>query len=95
MVLLHPLKLFVSLGWTQGYQRLEAHQKLIGFDIFSARFRFGGLPNELVESSIKLFGEKVIPAFSSRQSQHRVASPLLLPGSLSARTGPSASVVYP
>ena len=46
--------------------RLEAQQKLLGHDIFSARFKFGGLPNDLVDKSIRLFGEKVLPAFSKQ-----------------------------
>ena len=45
-------------------QRLEKQQKLIGFDTFGGRFRFGPIPDELVMKSIKLFGEKVMPAFS-------------------------------
>ena len=45
-------------------RRLEEQHRLIGFNIFSGNFRFSDLPNELVEKSIRLFGEKVIPAFS-------------------------------
>ena len=45
-------------------RRLEEQHQLIGFNVFSAYFRFGNLSNELVERSIRLFGEKVIPSFS-------------------------------
>ena len=45
-------------------QRIKESQKLTGFDIFGARFRFGPMPDEMVRNSIRLFGEKVIPAFS-------------------------------
>ena len=43
---------------------LERERKLINFDLFGGRFRFGDMPDEMVERSIRLFGEKVIPAFS-------------------------------
>ena len=43
---------------------LEKERKLIGFDLFGGRFRFGDMPNEMVERSMRLFAEKVIPAFS-------------------------------
>ena len=42
---------------------LEKSQEIGGWDIFSGRFRFGPMPDELVENSLTLFGEKVIPAF--------------------------------
>ena len=45
-------------------QRLEKQQHLVGFDTFGGSFRWGGLPDKLVENSIRLFGEKVLPAFS-------------------------------
>ena len=45
-------------------QRLEKQRQLIGFDIFGGSFRWGGLPDALVEKSIRLFGEKVMPAFA-------------------------------
>ena len=45
-------------------RNLEKQQQLAGFQTFSATFRFGGLPNKLVEKSIRLFGQEVIPAFS-------------------------------
>jgi alkanesulfonate monooxygenase SsuD/methylene tetrahydromethanopterin reductase-like flavin-dependent oxidoreductase (luciferase family) len=45
-------------------RRLEQQQQRIGMDIFCGRHRFGQIPDPLVEKSIRLFGEKVIPAFS-------------------------------
>ena len=42
---------------------LEKERSLINFDLFGGRFRFGDMPHEMVERSMKLFGEKVIPAF--------------------------------
>jgi len=45
-------------------KRLEKSHKLIGFDVFCGKHRFGEIPNEMVEKSIRLFGEKVLPAFS-------------------------------
>ena len=45
-------------------QRVKAAQKLTGFDVFGARFRFGAMSDEMVMNSIRLFGEKVIPAFA-------------------------------
>ena len=44
-------------------KRLEKQQALTGIDVFCGRHRFGDIPNQLVEKSIRLFGEKVIPAF--------------------------------
>ena len=45
-------------------QRISEVQKLTGFDVLGARVRFGPMPDELVMNSIRLFGEKVIPAFA-------------------------------
>ena len=45
-------------------RKLEESQKLMGYDVFGGSFRWGGLPDELVANSIRLFGEKVIPAFT-------------------------------
>ena len=45
-------------------RRIEEQQKLIGHDVFLARFRFGPMPAKMVEKSLTLFGEKVLPAFS-------------------------------
>jgi alkanesulfonate monooxygenase SsuD/methylene tetrahydromethanopterin reductase-like flavin-dependent oxidoreductase (luciferase family) len=45
-------------------RRLEKQQELCGYDVFGARFRMGPMPDALVEKSITLFGEKVIPAFA-------------------------------
>ena len=33
------------------------------FDIFSATFKFGGIPHEEVMKSMKLFAKEVMPAF--------------------------------
>ena len=45
-------------------KRLEKQHKLIGFDVFCGRHRFGEISSPLVEKSIRLFGEKVIPALA-------------------------------
>ena len=45
-------------------RRIEEQQKLIGHDVFMGRFRFGPMPDKMVEKSLTLFGEKVIPALS-------------------------------
>ena len=45
-------------------QKIRESQKLVGFDVFGARFRFGAMSDEKVMNSIRMFGEKVIPAFS-------------------------------
>jgi alkanesulfonate monooxygenase SsuD/methylene tetrahydromethanopterin reductase-like flavin-dependent oxidoreductase (luciferase family) len=45
-------------------QRIRETQKLTGFNVFGARFRFGAMSDEMVMNSIRLFGEKVIPAFA-------------------------------
>ena len=45
-------------------QRIREAQKVTGFDILGARFRFGAMSDEMIMNSIRLFGEKVIPAFA-------------------------------
>ena len=45
-------------------QRIRETQKVTGFDVLGARFRFGPMSDEMVKNSIRLFGEKVIPAFA-------------------------------
>ena len=45
-------------------QRIREAQKLSGFNILGGRFRFGAMSDEMVMNSIRLFGEKVIPAFA-------------------------------
>ena len=45
-------------------QRITEAQKVTGFDILGVRFRSGAMPDEMVQNSIRLFGEKVIPAFA-------------------------------
>jgi len=45
-------------------KQLEKAHELIGFDVYCGRHRFGEMPSHLVEKSIRLFGEKVLPALS-------------------------------
>jgi alkanesulfonate monooxygenase SsuD/methylene tetrahydromethanopterin reductase-like flavin-dependent oxidoreductase (luciferase family) len=45
-------------------QRIREAQKLMGFNILGGRFRFGAMSDEMVMNSMRLFGEKVIPAFA-------------------------------
>ena len=45
-------------------RRLEEQHAKIGFDVFCGRHRFAEIPTEQVEKSIRLFGEKVVPALS-------------------------------
>src|SRR5207247_11290035 len=45
-------------------KQLEKAHDLIGFDVYCGRHRFGEMPSHLVEKSIRLFGEKVLPALS-------------------------------
>jgi alkanesulfonate monooxygenase SsuD/methylene tetrahydromethanopterin reductase-like flavin-dependent oxidoreductase (luciferase family) len=45
-------------------KQLEKAHKLIGFDVYCGRHRFGEMPSHLVEKSIRLFGEKVLPMLS-------------------------------
>ena len=45
-------------------RRLKKQQELMGFDTFGGSFRFGPIPNELVEKSMRLFANEVMPAFS-------------------------------
>jgi alkanesulfonate monooxygenase SsuD/methylene tetrahydromethanopterin reductase-like flavin-dependent oxidoreductase (luciferase family) len=43
---------------------LEKSQKLVGYDLFGGTFRHGPMPEDLVMKNLKLFGEKVMPAFT-------------------------------
>jgi len=43
---------------------IEAQQKLIGYDVLLAHHHITTMPDDLVTESLRLFGEKVIPAFS-------------------------------
>ena len=45
-------------------RRIEETRKTMGYNVFGGRFRFGPIPDHLVENSLRLFGEKVIPAFA-------------------------------
>jgi len=45
-------------------RKMEEQQALIGHNIFCAQHGFGRMSPEIVTKSIRLFGEKVIPAFS-------------------------------
>ena len=44
-------------------RKIEESHKLIGYDVFGGRFKYGPMPDHLVEKSLRLFGEKVIPQF--------------------------------
>jgi alkanesulfonate monooxygenase SsuD/methylene tetrahydromethanopterin reductase-like flavin-dependent oxidoreductase (luciferase family) len=44
---------------------IERQQKLIGYDVLLAHHHITTMPDELVNRSLKLFGERVIPAFSA------------------------------
>jgi hypothetical protein len=43
---------------------IEAQRKLIGYDVLLAHHHITTMPDELANKSLKLFGERVIPAFS-------------------------------
>ena len=45
-------------------RRLKKQQELMGFDVLGGTFRFGPIPDELVEKSMRLFAKEVMPAFS-------------------------------
>ena len=49
-------------------QHIREAQKVTGFNVFGARFRFGAMSDEMVMDSIRLFGQEVIPAFSKQPS---------------------------
>lgn len=44
-------------------RRLEAQQALSGHDVFCAQHLLLGMPSDLVDKSLRLFGQEVIPAF--------------------------------
>ena len=44
-------------------KKLEAGKQKIGYDIFAGNFAIGRMPEDLVATSIDLFGREVIPAF--------------------------------
>jgi alkanesulfonate monooxygenase SsuD/methylene tetrahydromethanopterin reductase-like flavin-dependent oxidoreductase (luciferase family) len=44
--------------------RLQEQQATVGYDIFLAQHQISDMPTELAKKSLRLFGEKVIPAFA-------------------------------
>lgn len=44
--------------------QIEAQQKLIGYDVLLAHHHITTMPDDLVNKSLRIFGESVIPAFS-------------------------------
>jgi alkanesulfonate monooxygenase SsuD/methylene tetrahydromethanopterin reductase-like flavin-dependent oxidoreductase (luciferase family) len=44
-------------------RRLREQQQLTGFDVFCAQHHIASMPAELARKSLRLFGERVIPAF--------------------------------
>jgi len=45
-------------------RRLEEQQAFCGYDVFCAQHQLTGMPREVSEKSMRLFGEEVIPAFA-------------------------------
>lgn len=45
-------------------RKIAEGSERIGFDHFASKFHIGRMPHAMVENSIKLFGNEVIPAFS-------------------------------
>ena len=43
---------------------IAERRESIGFDHFAGKFHIGRMPHEMVERSIRMFGEEVIPAFA-------------------------------
>ncbi|MEC9278429.1 MAG: hypothetical protein VYC23_03895, partial [Chloroflexota bacterium] len=44
-------------------RKIEETRKTMGYDVFGGRFKFGPIPDRLVEKSLRLFGEHVMPHF--------------------------------
>ncbi len=44
-------------------RRIEAQQKLVGYDVLCTQHQIGDMPRDLALKSLRLFGEHVIPAF--------------------------------
>jgi alkanesulfonate monooxygenase SsuD/methylene tetrahydromethanopterin reductase-like flavin-dependent oxidoreductase (luciferase family) len=45
-------------------RRLEEQQRLVGYDVFCGQHHVADMPSDLSRKSLRLFGERVIPAFS-------------------------------
>ena len=45
-------------------RQIAAGRERIGFDHFAGKFHIGRMPHTMVEESLRLFGEEVIPAFT-------------------------------
>ena len=45
-------------------KKIAEGREKIGYDHFAGKFHIGRMPHPMVESSIRLFGEEVIPAFA-------------------------------
>jgi len=46
-------------------KKIQANRELMGYDLFCANHQIGAMPPNLVEKSVKLLGEEVIPAFAN------------------------------
>jgi alkanesulfonate monooxygenase SsuD/methylene tetrahydromethanopterin reductase-like flavin-dependent oxidoreductase (luciferase family) len=44
-------------------RRIQEQQKQVGYDLLCTQHQISDLPIELVEKSVRLFGEEVLPAF--------------------------------
>ena len=58
-------------------RQIAAQQQRVGYDILLAQHNIGNMPHALAHNSIRLFGERVIPAFraeAARRSPERYQS---------------------
>ena len=55
-------------------RQLKQAQETIGFDVLGGRFRWGAISDDKVINSLRLFGEKVIPAFADVPTAGRLAA---------------------
>ena len=49
-------------------RQLEAQQRAVGYDIFAAQHRINQMSTELVQKSLRLFGDQVIPALTGSRA---------------------------
>ncbi len=72
-------------------RKIEDSQKRLGFTVWAGSHHIGRMPTQLVDNSIRLFGEQVIPSFDSPNVPVVPMSTVLSRQSPSGQEGPWAS----
>lgn len=73
-------------------EKIEESKAKVGFTVFVSSHHFGAMPAAMVDQSIRLFGEEVIPAFEKPAS---LGAPVSLAAQRAVGAGPAAGSAGP